>query len=89
MEFYRQEYWSGLLSPPPVDLSDPRIEPTSLAYPALAGGFFTTIPPGKPHMSGIKRNKTHTPAPIPWFKKETLIGVFEAPQCAPSNIFNG
>ena len=31
----------------PGDLPDPGIEPTSLAFPALAGGFFTTIP-GKP-----------------------------------------
>jgi len=30
------------------DLSDPRIEPMSPASPALAGGFFTTEPPGKP-----------------------------------------
>ena len=39
MEFSRQEYWSGLPFPPPVDLPHPGIEPTSLA---LAGGFFTT-----------------------------------------------
>ena len=31
--------------PPPGDLPDPGIEPTS---PALAGGFFTTESPGKP-----------------------------------------
>ena len=30
------------------DLSDPGIEPSSLASPVLAGGFFTTVPPGKP-----------------------------------------
>ena len=30
------------------DLSDPRIEPESLASPALAGRFFTTEPPEKP-----------------------------------------
>ena len=28
--------------PPPGDLPNPGIEPTSLASPALAGGFFTT-----------------------------------------------
>ena len=83
MEFYRQEYWSGLPFPPPGDLSDPRIEPTSLESPALADGLFTTVPPGKPHMLGIKNNKTNIPVPIPWFKKETLIDVFEAPQCTP------
>ena len=30
------------------DLPDPGIEPTSLASPALAGGFFTAAPSGKP-----------------------------------------
>ena len=30
MGFFRQEYWSGLPFPPPGDLPDPRIEPTSL-----------------------------------------------------------
>ena len=29
MGFSRQEYWSGLLFPPPGDLLDPGIEPTS------------------------------------------------------------
>ena len=47
MEFSRQEYWSGLPSPPAGDLPDPGIEPRSLVSPALAGGFFTTEPPGK------------------------------------------
>ena len=47
MGFSRQEYWSGLLFPPPGDLPDPGIEPTSPASPALAGGFFTSKPPGK------------------------------------------
>ena len=39
--FSRQEYWSGLSCPPPGDLPDPGIKPTSLTSPALAGGFFT------------------------------------------------
>ena len=42
MGFSRQEYCSGLPFPPPGDLPGPRIEPTSLRSPALAGGFFTT-----------------------------------------------
>ena len=46
MGFPRQKYWSGLLFPSPGDLADPGIEPAS---PALAGEFFTTEPPGKPH----------------------------------------
>ena len=45
--FSRQEYWSGLPFPSPGDLPDPGIEPTSLAYPVLAGVLFTTVPPGK------------------------------------------
>ena len=48
MEFCRQEYWSGLPFPTPEDLPNPGIEPTSLASPVLAGGFFTSVPPGKP-----------------------------------------
>ena len=42
MGFSRQEYWSGLPCPPPGDLPDPGIEPTSLVSAELAGGFFTT-----------------------------------------------
>ena len=44
----RQENWSGLPFPHPGDLLDPGIKPMSPASPALAGGFFTTEPPGKP-----------------------------------------
>ena len=40
--------WSGLPFPFPRGPSDLRIEPASLLFPALAGGFFTTAPPGKP-----------------------------------------
>ena len=46
---FRQEYWSGLPFPTPGELPDPEIEPTSLSFPALAGGFFTTAPPRKPN----------------------------------------
>ena len=46
--FPGQEYWSGLPFPPPEDLPDSRIEQVSPAAPALAGGFFTSVPPGKP-----------------------------------------
>ena len=47
MGFLRQEYWSRLPFPSPGDLPDSGIKPTS---PALAGGFFTTEPPGKPNL---------------------------------------
>ena len=41
IRFSRQEYWGGLLCPPPRDLPYPGIKPTSLASPAL----FTTCAP--------------------------------------------
>ena len=40
MRFSRQEYWNGLPSPPPGDLPDPGMEPTTLKSPAVAEGFF-------------------------------------------------
>ena len=46
MEFPRQEYWSGLPFHSPGELPDPGTEPTSPVSPALAGGFFTTVPHG-------------------------------------------
>ena len=44
VEFYRQEYWSGLPFHFSGYLPDPGIE---LKFPSLAGGFFTTEPTGK------------------------------------------
>ena len=42
MRFPRQEYWNGLPFAPPGDPPDPETETASLA---LAGKFFTTVPP--------------------------------------------
>ena len=42
MGFCRQEHWSGMPFP------SPGIRSTSPVSPALAGGSFTTAPPGKP-----------------------------------------
>ena len=55
MGFPGQEYRSGLPFASPGHLSEPGIKPMSLASPALAGGFFTVVPPffrvnGKPHL---------------------------------------
>ena len=44
----RQEYWSGLLFPPPGDPLIPRIEPVSLLSSILVGGFFASWVTGKP-----------------------------------------
>ena len=55
IEFSRQEYWSKLPFPPPGDLPDPGVEPSSLCllhwpvdyyYFFFLGGFFITVPPG-------------------------------------------
>ena len=43
MAYSRQEYWSGLLFPPPRD----GIEPGS---PALQANCLPSEPPGKPHL---------------------------------------
>ena len=45
MGFPREGYWSRLPFSSPGDILDPEIEPM---FPALAGRFFTTVPPGKP-----------------------------------------
>ena len=55
MGFPRQEYWSELPFPSPGDLPNPGIKP---AFPALAGGFSTTEPPGKPWIGGSKITNT-------------------------------
>ena len=51
IQFPRQEYWSGLPFPSPGDLPDPGGKPAS---PAMAGGFFTAEPPGKPSLYYIQ-----------------------------------
>ena len=51
VEFSRQEYWSELPFPSPVDLPNPGIKPAS---PALASRFFTTESPGKPYLCNYK-----------------------------------
>ena len=46
----RQEYWSGLPSPPPGDHPDPRIKPRS---PAFQADSLLSEPPRKPMNTGI------------------------------------
>ena len=69
MGFSRQEHWSGLPCPPPGDLPDPGIEPTSLMSPALADGIFTTSATWEAHATcqiyyGYQKRMLH------WKKKE-------------------
>ena len=48
MGFPRQEYRTGLPFPSLKDLPIPGVKPASPVSPALAAGFFTVVPPGKP-----------------------------------------
>jgi len=48
MGLFRQEYWNRLPFPIPGGPSHSGIEPMSLESAALAGRFFTILPPGKP-----------------------------------------
>ena len=53
MGFFRQEYWSGLPFPPPEDLPDPGIKPTSpesLAFQVDS----SLMSQGKPHRIDLK-----------------------------------
>ena len=63
MEFFRQEYWSGLPFPSPGDLPNPGIEPGS---PTLKADSLPSEPTGKPgkipYTPGkyAKHTQTHT-----------------------------
>jgi len=50
MGFFRPEYWSGLLFPPPRDLPDPGIERASPVSAALQADCFPAEPSGKPEV---------------------------------------
>ena len=71
--FSRQEYWSGLPCSPPGDLLDPGIEPVSLVSPALVGGFFTLVSPGKLH------NITEYPSDPVCSFKGLMVGLWQHP----------
>ena len=47
MGFSKQKHWSALPFPSPGDLPNPGIKLMSTVSSAMAGGFFTTEPPGK------------------------------------------
>ena len=53
--FPGQEYWSGLPFAPLGELPDPGRE---LVSPALADGFFTTVPPEKPLLVNHQKPKS-------------------------------
>ena len=74
MGFSRQECWSGLSFPPPEDLPDPRMEPTS---PTSAGGLFTSGITWEAKKADTKREMSMVPpaghfCPVPGCAKEHL-----------------
>ena len=73
VEFSRQEYWNGLLFPPPGDLPNSEIEPESQVSPALAGGFFTTVLLGKPTKKSLLPNECTEPKSLEWISSKTLL----------------
>ena len=52
IEFFSQEYWSGLPFPSPGDLPDPGTEPTSPGSSALQVDSFPTEPSGETFFGG-------------------------------------
>ena len=56
MGFSRQEHWNWLPCPPPGDLPDPEMEPSS---PALQADSLPSEPPGKPLVWGYNYRKTN------------------------------
>ena len=64
MEFYRQEYWSGLAFPSPGDLPNPRIQPTSLVSLALAVQFSHSIMSDSLWPHGLQHTRLSCPSPI-------------------------
>ena len=74
MGFSWREHWSGLPCPPPGNLPNSGIEPTSPVSPALAARFFLPlIPPRKPS-KGLGRSKSQVASSsIPWMTGSTLL----------------
>ena len=62
VEFFREEYWSGLPFLTPGEFPEPEIEPASLASLALADRFFTTAPPGKQYGCYLRLNELLMPS---------------------------
>ena len=73
MEFFRQEYWSGLPLPLPGYLPDPGIKPESHA---LQADSLPSELPGKPHyyLLGLKWQTTpHSSWKMPWTEEPSRL----------------
>ena len=97
MGFFRQEYWSGLPFPPPADLPDPEIEPSSPLSPALQADSLPAEPSGKsllitkciesyPDLGQTNARERGLGAPSHWWGSQEILRVFEEirhPQACP------
>ena len=72
----------GLPFPLPGDLPNPGIKPTSPPSPALAGGFFTTKPPGNPHMHCLPHYQHHSSDGTLSTKDETTLTHHNHSKCS-------
>ena len=63
MEFFRQEYWSGLPFPSPGDLPNPGIKPGS---PALQADALPSEPPGKLKLEVLPFTSLRILSHFPW-----------------------
>ena len=89
MGFSRQEYWSGLLFPPPGDLPNPRIEPAFSMSPVLAGRFFTTWEVYQMVERTLKVNENKTFIVDPSQIMETHMGMLRIIQSTDANWGEG
>ena len=71
--FSRQAYWSGLPFPSPGDLPDSGLKRAPPVSAALAGRFFTTVPPGKPHTEKLLVIKLENDHGYLAFLQDTLV----------------
>ena len=82
MGFSSQEYWSRVSFPTSGDLPNPGIKSTSLASPALAGGFFTSSTTCK--APRIEPTSLKSPAsasrfsPLAWLERTLLFIQFSS-----------
>ena len=88
----RQENWNGLPFPSPGELPNPGTEPTSPTAHALAGEFFTTMPPilGKKKKAMLWKSCLKSLPPlIPHSTTDCCPCYFTETAKAPWQIFNG
>ena len=83
MEFFRQEYWSGLPYPSPDDLANPGTGAASPELLAFASDIFTTEPPGKTNLKTTTTARV-TEDPFPEISLRIFLGKRGGRESMPS-----